>query len=224
MLEIEGLSQVLRRRARGRRREPRRPSGRDPRAHRPQRRGQDDAVQHAHRPAPARCRRRVRWKGERLSGLAAARGLAARGRPHLSDHRDVRLAQRARQRARRAAVATRGRTHALARRGAQRLEADGGPRAARPGRARRAGGASGRRARVRRSEAARAGGRARQRARAAPARRADGRHGARRARRADGARRPASRASAGSPCSSPSTTWTWCSRSPTASWCSTRGA
>ena len=47
----------------------------------------------------------VRFKGERLTRAAAPRGLAARREPDLPDHRDLRHADRARERAGRAALA-----------------------------------------------------------------------------------------------------------------------
>ena len=152
----------------------------------------------------------------------AARDLAARRRPHLSDHRDIPDHDRARERAGRAGVL---RTAAL-----QSLRLDAAIRARRgraAARSRRHGRlcrAALRRARLWRSQAAGACGRARQPAETAADGRADRRHGPARAHRSDARSPQGSRGKNPSACSSPNTTWTWCSNMPTASWCSTAAA
>ena len=212
--------QGVRRRAGGARRELRRRRRRAARADRTERRGQDHLLQHAERAARGRRRERA-IRRARGPGPRAAAGLAARRRPHVPDHRDLRLDDGARERADRAALApsAAGRLvgaggGALSRRGRPAARAG---RDARPGRARLLG------ARVRRPQAGRARGRARQRPEAAADGRADRRDGAEGADRADGADGRRSCASAASPCSSPSTTWTSSSPMPTASSCSTAG-
>ena len=76
----------------------RRLGGRDAGADRPERRGQEHLLQHAERPARARCRHRAPRR-PRHRRPAPARHLAAGRRPHLPDHRHLRLAERARERA-----------------------------------------------------------------------------------------------------------------------------
>ena len=100
-------------------------AGRDAGADRPERRRQDHLLQHAERPDPPGCgagpaaRPRHRRPG-------AAPGLAARRRPHLPDHRDLRLHDGAGERADGAAVASPPARRLLAagRRGWMRAEAE----------------------------------------------------------------------------------------------------
>ena len=178
-------AQGVRRRAGGGRRLLRCRRRRAAGADRPQRRGQEHLLQHAER--PARARRRHRAAGRpRHHRAAAARDLAAGRRPHLPDHRHLRLAERARERADGALFARR--PAALAAVALRRGLHGRGRCAARPGRHARPGRADLRRAGLWRPQAGRAGDGARQPAAAAADGRADRRHGAEGADRADGAR------------------------------------
>ena len=83
-----GPGEVVRRRARGRRRELRARRRRDARADRPERRRQDDLLQHGRRPARARCRlgaarrrRARRPAGRRRSGARASAAPSRSPRP-----------------------------------------------------------------------------------------------------------------------------------------------
>ena len=118
----------------------------------------------------------VRLGGRDIVGLAAARRLAAGRRPHLPDHRHLRVAQRARQRADGALFPRR--PAALAAVALWRRLHGGGRCAAGPGRHARPGRADLRRAGLWRPQAGRAGHGARQPAAAAADGRAHRRHGA----------------------------------------------
>ena len=217
LLVVRGLAKSFGGVQCGRRRELRARCRRAAGADRPQRRRQDDLLQHGGRPArgptPARCGS----PAASSSGSSPERDLAPGRRPHLPDRRDLRLADRARERADGAALA---RPAVLGfwrpARAQHRAEADALLGQRRHGGAGRAGDE---RARLRRRQARRAGDRAGQPAAPAADGRADRRHGAARAQRADGARaaararavdrRPLHRARA----------WTSCSPTPTASSC-----
>ena len=73
--------------------------GRVPRHDRPERRRQIDLLQHDQRPACAGFRRDPASRARDIAGLAAARHLAARRRPHLPGRRDLRLDDGRRERA-----------------------------------------------------------------------------------------------------------------------------
>ena len=90
--------QGLRRRARGQRGQLRGWAGRIPRHDRAERRRQDHLLQYHQRPARAGFRRDTAG-GQEHRGLAAARDLAARRRPHLSGRRHLRLDDGRRERA-----------------------------------------------------------------------------------------------------------------------------
>ena len=148
---------------------------------RPERRRQDDVLQHAHRRlqadgGPRRLRRRGRDR------QAAARDHGARHRPHVPEHPPLPEHDGARERARRHALAAEGqrlRRRSSGRRGVRREEARGAGARARAARRSPACGASsdefGEEPLLRRPAPARGRARARDRAEAAAARRADGR-------------------------------------------------
>ena len=98
--------EIVRRRSCRRRRELRARRRRDAGADRPERRRQDDLLQHGRR--PARARRGLGAARRRRAGRSAARrDLAPGRRPHVPDRRDLRLADRRRERAAGAALARR---------------------------------------------------------------------------------------------------------------------
>ncbi len=131
----------------------------------------------------------VRLGGRDIVGLRPRADLAAGRRPHLPDHRHLRVAQRARQRADGALFPRR--PAALAAVALWRGLHGGRRCAAGPGRHARPGRADLRRAGLWRPQEGRAGHGARQPAAAAADGRAHRRHGAEGADRADGARGPA---------------------------------
>ena len=84
----------------------RRRRGRAAGADRAERRRQDHLLQHAQRPARARRRQRASSTGATPSGCAPREIWRLRRRPHLPDHRDLRVDDGARERADGAAVAS----------------------------------------------------------------------------------------------------------------------
>ena len=154
-----GRHPSLRRHRRPRRRLVRRRGGADLRAHRPERRGEDDCVQRHHAPLQAGL------------GRGAARRLVDPEGAGAQDRRQGHRAHVPEPPALPDDVRARERPHRSARAGAER-GGEGGVRGARRGRSPRARALPRRRAAVRDPEARRARARARREAAAAPARRA----------------------------------------------------
>ena len=197
------------------------PAGLDQRHHRPQRRGQDHALQPDHRPPPARRGQRGASRGatspaSRRTTSAGSAWAARSSAPTSSRGSPCSRTSRppsSRHRGRGWNLFTPGGAPLPRRRRRRSSQSVGLLDKARRGRGLPL---------PRQPEAARAGHRARARAGDPAPRRADRGHVGHRRRASPSGSSSASRASAGSPCSSPSTTWRWSSPSPTASPCSTR--